>query len=133
MIKLDNVNFDNTFIDMYFETVVNYVFDLFEDTIVEEETPTPKNTTVISESVVNKSIEKAAVPEEKEINKQELDLFSFVRNRVVAEKKDINTNYEKMEMMKKALRTKITDSMEKYRKECRNINIVKYLEENGND
>ena len=60
-------------------------------------------------------------------------MFSFARNRAVVEKEDINTNYEKMEMMKKALRTKITDSMEKYRKECRDINIVKYLEENGND
>lgn len=133
MIKLDNVNFDSTFIEMYFETVVNYVFDLFEDTIVEEETSAPKNTVVISEPIVNKSIKIAAVTEEREITEQELDLFGFVRNRRVAEKEDTNTNYEKIETMKKALRTKIADSMVNYRKECRNIDITKYLEENGND
>jgi hypothetical protein len=131
MVKLDNINFDEELIDLYFESAIDYVFDLFQDTIVEEENII--NQEVINEPIVDEHIEETAVGDDNEINQQELDLFSFVRSRIVNENEDSSNHYEKVEARKKELRTRIKNSMDMYRKECRNMSMTKYLEDNGNE
>jgi hypothetical protein len=128
--KLDYLNFDEDLIDEYFEKVVDHVFDLFQDTIIKDECNT--DVQVSNEGVINVDVIDTAASDDYEINDQEMDLFSFVRQRIEIKNEESSNNYDNIEKKKKELRNKIKNSMDAYRDECFKMSMNKYLEENGN-
>jgi hypothetical protein len=128
--KLDYLNFDEDLIDEYFEKVVDHVFDLFQDTIIKDECNT--DVQVSNEGVINVDVIDTAASDDYEINDQEMDLFSFVRQRIEIKNEESSNNHDNIEKKKKELRNKIKNSMDAYRDECFKMSMNKYLEENGN-
>jgi hAT family C-terminal dimerisation region len=117
--------------EYYNELTVDYVYELFEDSVQDD---TNKNSTikdlVHSESKIPAVITTGG--NNRELNDQEKELFSFVRERVTIEKEIVNNSYENILRLKKDLRKKIKSSLKNYKVECRNMDMLQYLEENGN-
>ncbi len=67
------------------------------------------------------------------MNDQELDLFSFLKQRIETENVASTNNHDKIDKKKKDLRNRIELSIEKYRDDCRKMCMATYLTENGNE
>jgi glycyl-tRNA synthetase beta subunit len=129
--SLDTKNFGEHRIQEYFEDTIKFVYDLFVDTVVEDDEETIQ--------VVDSNEVEAAVTVEyygregSEINDQELELYNRVQRKVASENVVVVTMQQTMERKRNELLEKIKNMMKVYRVECKKIKMVAYLEENGND
>lgn len=115
--------------EAYFKKAIDYVYDLSIDSIQEDETiPTEidlDDTMQIMDAV------KFASVDDNQINDQQQELFSFVQNKFESEKEQLDYSFENQQS-KLELKKRIKISMNKYKKECKDMNMSRYLEENGN-
>jgi hypothetical protein len=127
--EIDEKNFGDSKIEDYFENAIDYIYNLFEDTIDDDDDTV--------EIITRPSVPDRVIPiengDEQEINEQDLQLFQRVRQRVNTENTIVVNKHLVIEKQKNELRDRIIKSMNDYRAQCRDINIEKYLEENGND
>lgn len=106
--------------EAYFKKAIDYVYDLFIDSIQEDETiPTEidlDDTMQIMDAV------KFASVDDNQINDQQQELFSFVQNKFESEKEQLDYSFENQQS-KLELKKRIKISMNKYKKECKDMNI----------
>jgi hypothetical protein len=128
LFKLDSKNFGENMIEQYFENAITFVYNLYEDTLDDVDPPV---------LTVAPTIPKSAAPLEcsavSDINEQEMELYASVRDRRSTENIVVINRQQIRETQRSDLRAKIKKSMDDYRSYCENMNMEKYLEDNGND
>jgi hypothetical protein len=126
--KLDAKNFDKSCVDLYYDKAIEFVFDLFEETIDEVIViPNKKQQTVVSSSA------RLNVMEEAGITELEMELFNDVDEDVESENVVVINQQLVRDKKRLELRSKIKNDMDQYKAYCKNIIMSDYLEEYGND
>jgi hypothetical protein len=126
--KLDKKNFDQPSIDLYFQKTLEFVYDLFEETVHE--------VTVLPSSVKATALttKETLVPmDHVNISEQEMELYSSVNDEIESENVVVINLQHVQDRKREELRAKIKSSMDEYKLYCKSIVMATYLEENGND
>jgi hypothetical protein len=109
--------------------VIEFVYELFEDTIVE-----PNALTTLAKDVTVSSVPQMNVGNNGiDINEQEMELYNLVQSDIESENAVVANRQQIMDRKRDELRSKIKNSMDEYKTYCESIVMDKYLEENGND
>lgn len=128
--KLDKKNFDQERIELYYEKTIDYVYDLFIDTVDEY---------IIVDALSQEKDMVENLPEIQagmdgmDITEQELELYSHVHDDIESENIVVTNRQLVRERMRMELRNKIKNSLEEYKTYCKSIKMLTYLEENGNE
>lgn len=124
---MDTTNFGDIRIEEYFKDAVEFVFELFVETLDDDD-----------ESVLDGNEGETEVIVEycngdgMETNDQDLELYNLVRRKSESEVVVVNKK-RKVINKQNVLRRKIAAMMVTYKDECKKIKMASYLEENGND
>jgi hypothetical protein len=128
---LDPANIDPQLINGFYDDTTEWTYKLFEDTVLEKEN---ENEVIVEEQATVAS-RNATVSNfnDCEFDDQELQLFSMMKKRLLTENVEAVNNQETLDRKRTELRIKIRNSMEEYRKQCKQIDMPAYLEANGNE
>jgi hypothetical protein len=135
MQHLDPVNFDDDSIKVYYDNTIDWIFELFENSVLEDPSDlilSEEGTTVNRSRNDNRYRKEVALVDD-DCDDQQIELYSLVKQRKQTENSTVATNQETVERKRKELRIKIKNSMEAYQKECINMDMLDYLDVNGNE
>lgn len=121
---IDKKNFNDTCINLYIEKAIEYVFDLFVDTI--EDRIDNANSPV---NVVVRKPSRVAMDDDDEM----MELYKGVRTQVTSQNVVAMDRQQNVERARNDLRSRITASMDAYKRLCMEMNMIEYLDLNGND
>lgn len=131
---IDTVHFTEAKVEQYFSETVNWIFELFKNTV---DTDTDKVVIIdeVTEQVDNEvTVISSDNGDGDVIGEHALRMYNLVK---LKKRKGLNAVVDNTaEILEKKiyeLKESIKSSMKAYRKECDNMDMVAWLDENGND